>query len=198
MEHRLANLRSFLAWPGAPLAIASAALFGASTPLAKALLGGGVSPWLHAGLLYLGSGLGLAILHYGRRLVGRPSTEAPIARGDWGWMGLVVLSGGIAGPVLLMLGLSTTPAASAALLLNLEGLATMMIAWLALRALLPQYVARCGAHLGQEHLQQRPRPARLQILDYLWRVAGRLDHCQRVARGAAVGVVKDGDWKIVV
>jgi drug/metabolite transporter (DMT)-like permease len=115
------------------LAIASAALFGASTPLAKALLGGGVSPWLLAGLLYLGSGLGLAVLHYGRRLVGKASTEAPLARGDWGWMGLVVLSGGVVGPVLLMLGLSTTPAASAALLLNLEGLATMVIAWLAFR-----------------------------------------------------------------
>jgi hypothetical protein len=47
----MAQLRSYLAWPGAPLAIASAALFGASTPLAKALLGGGVSPWLLAGLL---------------------------------------------------------------------------------------------------------------------------------------------------
>jgi drug/metabolite transporter (DMT)-like permease len=126
-------MKSLLAWPGAPLAIASAALFGASTPLAKALLGGGVSPWLLAGLLYLGSGLGLAVLHYGRRLTGKPSTEAPLARGDWGWMGLVVLSGGVAGPLLLMLGLSTTPATSAALLLNLEGLATMVIAWLAFR-----------------------------------------------------------------
>src|SRR3546814_12036866 len=38
-------------------------------------------------------------------------------------------SGGVAGPVLLMLGLVSTPASSAALLLNLEGLATMAIAW---------------------------------------------------------------------
>jgi len=129
----MAQPRSYLAWPGAPLAIASAALFGASTPLAKALLGGGVSPWLLAGLLYLGSGLGLAILHYGRRGLGRTSAEAPLARSDWGWMALVVLSGGVAGPVLLMLGLSTTPASSAALLLNLEGLATMGIAWLVFR-----------------------------------------------------------------
>jgi hypothetical protein len=52
--------RSLLAWPGAPLAIASAALFGASTPFAKLLLGDGISPWLLAGLLYLGSGVGLA------------------------------------------------------------------------------------------------------------------------------------------
>src|SRR3546814_17019366 len=42
---------------------------------------------------------------------------------------LVILSGGVAGPVLLMLGLVSTPASSAALLLNLEGLATMAIAW---------------------------------------------------------------------
>lgn len=129
----MAELRRFVAWPGAPLGIASAALFGASTPLAKALLGEGVNPWLLAGLLYLGSGLGLAAVHFGRKLIGRPSEEAPLARADWGWMALVVLSGGVVGPVLLMVGLSTTPASSAALLLNLEGLATMGIAWLAFR-----------------------------------------------------------------
>lgn len=123
------SFRSWVAWPGAPLALASAALFGASTPLAKALLGGGVNPWLLAGLLYLGSGLGLAIITIGRSLMGKPSTEAPLGRGDWKWMLLVVLSGGVAGPVLLMLGLVSTPASSAALLLNLEGLATMAIAW---------------------------------------------------------------------
>jgi len=127
------SIRSYLAWPGAPLAIASAALFGASTPLAKALLGGGVSPWLLAGLLYLGSGLGLAVVYARQRLSSRPTSEASLAPGDWGWMSLVVLSGGVAGPVLLMLGLASTPASTAALLLNLEGLATMAIAWLAFR-----------------------------------------------------------------
>ncbi|WP_293677397.1 DMT family transporter [uncultured Phenylobacterium sp.] len=129
----MAQLRSYLAWPGAPLAIASAALFGASTPLAKALLGEGVSPWLLAALLYLGSGFGLAILHYGRKVVGVPSQEVPLARADWGWMALVVLAGGVAGPLMLMLGLATTSAASTALLLNLEGLATMAIAWMVFR-----------------------------------------------------------------
>ena len=39
-------------------ALASAALFGASTPLAKLLLGE-VAPLALAGLLYLGSGIGL-------------------------------------------------------------------------------------------------------------------------------------------
>ena len=48
-------------WPGVPLALASATLFGASTPFAKLLLVG-VDPWLLAGLLYLGAGLGLALV----------------------------------------------------------------------------------------------------------------------------------------
>jgi len=39
--------------------------------------------------------------------------------------------GGIVGPILLMFGLARTTASSAALLLNMEGLATMAIAWVA-------------------------------------------------------------------
>lgn len=122
-------MRSWLAWPGAPMAMASAALFGASTPLAKLLLGEGIGPFMLAGLLYLGSGLGLACLWVPRQLSRRPSKEAPLRGHDWGWMTLVVLTGGVAAPLLLMAGLRSTPATSAALLLNLEGLATMAIAW---------------------------------------------------------------------
>lgn len=112
------------------MAIGSAVLFGASTPLAKLLLGTGMNPWLLAGLLYLGSGLGLAMLHLAGRARGGPAAEAPLERRDLPWLALVVLAGGVIGPVLLMLGLARTPASSAALLLNLEGLATMGIAWL--------------------------------------------------------------------
>jgi len=36
--------RFALQWPGVPLAIGSAVLFGASTPLAKLLLGAGIDP----------------------------------------------------------------------------------------------------------------------------------------------------------
>lgn len=114
--------------PGATLGIASAALFGASTPLAKLLLGE-MDPWLLAGLLYLGSGVGLAMVHLGRRSLGIEPPEAPLRRGDIPWLVAVVLTGGIIGPLLLMLGLSVTPASSSALLLNVEGLATMGIAW---------------------------------------------------------------------
>src|SRR6476469_5989574 len=116
--------RSLLAWPGAPLAIASAVLFGASTPFAKLLLGDGVSPWLMAGLLYLGSGLGLALLQAVRRASGTAFAEAPLRRADLPWLALVVLSGGVVAPVLLMLGLAMTAASTASLLLNLESLAT--------------------------------------------------------------------------
>src|SRR5436190_1237906 len=121
--------RSLLAWPGVPLALLSAALFGISTPFAKLLLGDGVSPWLLAGLLYLGSGLGLTILQLVRRTSGTVLAEAPLRRADLPWLALVVLSGGVVAPVLLMLGLAMTAASTASLLLNLEGLATMALAW---------------------------------------------------------------------
>lgn len=115
------------------MALASAVLFGASTPFAKLLLGDGVSPWLLAGILYLGSGVGLSIVQIVRWLSSARQTEAPLRKADLAWLGLVVLSGGVAGPVLLMLGLARTSAASASLLLNLEGLATMIIAWTVFR-----------------------------------------------------------------
>ncbi len=121
-----------LAWPGAPLALASAALFGASTPFAKLLIGR-IDPWLLAGLLYAASGFGLLAFALVRRSLGVPTGEAPLRRSDLPWLAGVILFGGVAGPVLLMLGLAATTASAASLLLNLEGLATMAIAWLAFR-----------------------------------------------------------------
>jgi drug/metabolite transporter (DMT)-like permease len=118
----------------APLvAMLSALLFGASTPLAKLLLGEGLGPLLLAGLLYLGSGTGLAALSLLRRATGTASKEAPLRGADLPWLALVVFFGGIAGPVLLMIGLATTAASTASLLLNIEGLATMAIAWVVFR-----------------------------------------------------------------
>lgn len=119
-------------WPGVPLALGSAILFGASAPFSKLLLGS-IDPWLLAGVLYLGAGIGLAGIHLGRGLIGLESPEAPLRRGDLPWLAAVVLFGGILGPVLLMFGLSLTAASSGSLLLNLEGLATMAIAWLVFR-----------------------------------------------------------------
>jgi len=117
---------------GIPLAMLSALLFGASTPVAKLLLGS-VDPWMTAALLYLGAGGGLAALHLSRAALRRPAAEAPLRRADLPWLGLVILAGGVGGPLLLMSGLARTTAASASLMLNLEGLATMAIAWITFR-----------------------------------------------------------------
>src|SRR5580765_1090286 len=105
-------------------ALLSAALFGASTPLAKLLLGA-TSPLLLAGLLYLGAGIGLLVWLRGRL--------KPISRGDLPWLAGAVAAGGIAGPALLMFGLARTDGATASLLLNLEAVFTAVIAWLAFR-----------------------------------------------------------------
>ena len=86
-----------------------------------------------AGLLYLGAGLGLAVVHTARAAFRLSAPEAPLRRHDLPWLVVIVFFGGIVGPMLLMFGLSRTPAASASLLLNLESLATMGIAWLAFR-----------------------------------------------------------------
>jgi drug/metabolite transporter (DMT)-like permease len=116
-------------WPGVPLALASAALFGAAMPLSKVLLAS-VDPQILAGLFYLGAGIGLLLVHAGRFATGLPSVEAPLRRADMPWLAAIVLFGGVLGPLLLMLGLKQTDAASGSLLLNLESIATMAIAWL--------------------------------------------------------------------
>ncbi len=109
--------------------LAAAALFGASTPIAKALLGT-VSPVLLAGLLYAGSGVGLS----GLRLVRAGHWELPaLSTADWGWLLGAVLCGGVLGPVLLMYGLLYTKAADASLLLNLEAVLTALLAWIVFR-----------------------------------------------------------------
>ena len=109
--------------PGVAAALAAALLFGASAPLAKLLLAT-VSPWLLAGLLYLGSGLGLLLYRAVRR-----APRATLPRGEGKWLAGAVLSGGVLGPVLLMLGLAGMPAVSASLLLNAEGVFTALLAW---------------------------------------------------------------------
>ena len=86
-----------------------------------------------AGLLYLGAGVGLAAVHLSRSALTLPAVEAPLRRGDIPWLALVILTGGVLGPLLLIFGLERTDASGASLLLNLEGLATMGIAWIVFR-----------------------------------------------------------------
>ena len=126
MNHSL-----FTRYSGPLLALASAALFGASTPVAKLMLGV-TDPLLLAGLLYLGSGIGLGITGLSARLSGR-AAEAPLRRHDLPWLGLIVLFGGVLGPALLMAGLRSASGGAGSLLLNTESLATMAIAWILFR-----------------------------------------------------------------
>ena len=120
-------------WPtGIGAALAAAALFGASTPLAK-LLVADISPVMLAGLLYAGSGLGLGIWLVVRRLRTRASQEASLRRQDAPWLGGAIVFGGVLGPVLLIWGLSSTPASTSSLLLNLESVLTAAVAWVVFR-----------------------------------------------------------------
>lgn len=112
---------------GVGLALLAAALFGVSAPFAKLLLRG-ATPQLLAGLLYLGSGVGLAVLWLWQR-TRRTTREAPLTRRDLPWLAGAIAFGGGIGPVLLMAGLARTPASSASLLLNLEGVFTALLAW---------------------------------------------------------------------
>jgi drug/metabolite transporter (DMT)-like permease len=122
---------------GVWLALLAAALFGTSTPLAKALLTEN-SPQLLAGLLYLGSGTGLLVVWLIRR-GGRQ--EASLSRNNLPWLAGAVTFGGVIGPLLLMYGLLRTPASSASLLLNLEAVFTSVIAWLLFREHVPLRIA---------------------------------------------------------
>ena len=76
---------------GAGLALLSAMLFGASTPLAKLLLRD-IDPWMLAGILYLGSGVGLLALKSMLAGVGAHS-ESSLRRADRPWLGSAIVSG---------------------------------------------------------------------------------------------------------
>jgi len=111
---------------GALSGLAAAALFGLSAPLAKPLLQSTGALMLSA-LLYLGGGLALALASLFRRT----STEAPLRRRDAPLLGVVILAGGVVGPLLMLLALQRASAAAVSLLLNLEGPFTLGLAALA-------------------------------------------------------------------
>ena len=111
------------------LAVLAAALFGAATPASKVLLSG-LTPFQLAGLLYLGAALGVAPAAWregGLRLPGRSDRLNRIRL-----LGAIVL-GGIAGPVLLLLGLRMADATSVSLWLNFELAATAVLGVLVFR-----------------------------------------------------------------
>ncbi|MGZ3804854.1 MAG: EamA family transporter [Pseudobdellovibrionaceae bacterium] len=109
-------------------ALLAATLFGASTPLAK-LLVGDMDPWLLAGILYFGSGMGLLGV-LGLQALRTKSFPVFPNKKDLLWLAGATFFGGILGPVLLMKGLSMTTASTSSLLLNMEGVLTSCIAWI--------------------------------------------------------------------
>jgi len=113
---------------GVLAALGAAALFGASTPLAK-FLAAETPPLLLSGLLYLGSGLGLALVLSLRWLGGRRGAIAWPRGAEVGWLLTAIALGGGIAPYLLMFGLRSTDSASASLILNLEGVLTALLAW---------------------------------------------------------------------
>ena len=103
--------------------LAAAGLFGASTPAAKSLVGE-VGPLALAGLLYLGAALAtlpFAFRGGSREIARRPRNLRMLAG--------AILFGGALGPALLLVGLRQAPAASVSLWLNLETVATALLAW---------------------------------------------------------------------
>jgi drug/metabolite transporter (DMT)-like permease len=94
-----------------------------------------------AGLFYCGAGIGIAILRRARS----DTTEVRLGRRELPWLAAAILAGGVIGPLLLMTGLSVTDAATASLLLTLEGVATALIAWFIFRE---NFDARVAAGMG--------------------------------------------------
>ncbi len=112
-------------WPalrGALLALLAAVLFGISTPLVQRY-GAGLGPFTTAALLYGGAALAGALL---RRPVGR---EARLRRRDLPRLLAMAAFGALIAPVALAWGLQRTSATSASLMLTLEALFTVLLAW---------------------------------------------------------------------
>ncbi len=99
----------------------AAVLFGASTPAAS-VIAEDMEPLVLAGLLYLGAATAVSPWWIARR------PESAALRRDWRSLALAIVAGGAVGPALLTAGLVNTPAATASLLLNVELVATMVLA----------------------------------------------------------------------
>jgi len=107
-------------------ALLAALFFGASAPISKLLLGD-VPPVLMAAFLYLGSGIGISLIKLSQRIKSE-QMEAGIKSPDVKWLAGAIISGGIMAPIVLMTSLKNTPASTASLLLNFEGVGTTLIA----------------------------------------------------------------------
>lgn len=103
-----------------------AALYALSTPVSKLLMTS-MDPVVLASTLYFGAGVGMLIGHEMRLAIGRPDTAPRLDRSDLPYVIAMVLLDVVA-PILLLIGLASTGAATVALLNNFEIVATSLIA----------------------------------------------------------------------
>ena len=111
---------------GVAFALLAALLYALSSPLSKLLLEHIPATMMDA-FLYLGAGAGVLLMTTLRRAAGGKSKEQPLSRKELPYTVAMVLLD-IAAPVCLMLGLTRTTAANAALLNNFEIVATSVLA----------------------------------------------------------------------
>lgn len=119
---------SFPALPKPLLAITGATLlFGTATPLLKVLVDG-MAPLLLLTFLALGSGAGILCWRLTRGFCPGASLPPANRREHWLLAGTVII-GGFVAPATQCFALTVTPAATAALLLNFEIVATVLLAF---------------------------------------------------------------------
>jgi drug/metabolite transporter (DMT)-like permease len=107
---------------GGLLALLAAALFGLSTPLVQRF-GQGLGAFTTAALLYAGAALVALSLRQ------PPEREARLRRTDIPRLLAMAAFGAVLGPVALAWGLQRTSGSSASLMLTLEALFTVVLAW---------------------------------------------------------------------
>lgn len=108
------------------IALISAILFGASTPIGKALLEN-LPPFQLAGLLYLGAALGVLPFSFHKQ---SGLKLHRIDRKNFLRIIGAISLGGVLGPVLLLFGLQMTSSANVAMWLNLELAATAVLGFI--------------------------------------------------------------------
>lgn len=126
--------------PGVGFAIAAPLLYSISIPLSKLFLQT-VDPWLLAGWMDLATGVGMATVYGGRALIWHTPIKNPLQGQDWNWMWGSIAAGGVIAPVLQTFGIAYSTAATASLLLNLEGVFTSLIAWVIFREVFNRSIA---------------------------------------------------------
>ncbi len=168
--------------PGVIRCLLAAVLFGASAPAAS-VLARDMPALTLAGLLYVGAALAMAPV-----VVRRPPRLYAV-RADWKPVTIAVVAGGALGPVFLVAGLARIDAATASILLNLELVATVVLAATLFREHLGRrvlggaaLVAAAGAVLG---VGARCRSRRRRVVDRGGvRVLGARQRCDGAHRAA--------------